>query len=74
MTGRERRWLAELIRQAGGRVNSLDSLVSLLDRPEWRWLPGRPRMISAIFVALFILGYLGLGFFVLFSLGSLLGS
>jgi hypothetical protein len=72
MTGRERRWLTELIRQAGGRANSLDSLVSMLDRPEWRWLPGRLRMLSAIFVGLFILGYLGLGFFVLVSVSSLL--
>ncbi len=73
MTREERRWLKELVRQAGGRANSLDNLVSILDRPEWRWLPGRLRMISAIYVGLFILGYLGLGFFVLLSLRSLLG-
>ena len=73
MTRGERRWLTEFVRQAGGRANSLDSLVSMLDRPEWQWLPGRLRMVSAIYVALFILGYLGLGFFVLLSLRSLLG-
>ena len=73
MTRGERRWLTELVRQAGGRANSLDSLVSMLDRPEWQWLPWRLRMVSSIYVALFILGYLGLGFFVLLSLRSLLG-
>jgi hypothetical protein len=48
-------------------------MVSMLDRPEWRWLPGRIRTLSTIFVGLFILGYLWLGFLVLLSLRSLLG-